>query len=331
MRIRLGHALVIGAVVPLGACWLSSGLDVLLEAQDASMPDGSTSDVQAGDGPAADGRADAAPGDGATGDASADAPAPVDGAMDGPPDAPIDAGCFTDAYATSVLFDKPLAYYRLDEQPNATMAADSSGHGNTGTYKSVTLGVPGAIVTDPSDTAADFDGTTSIVTVGTQLSFQGTMPFSVEAWIYPKTTDGEYRGILSSESTSLNPRYGYLLYVEMADMYNGFERWGGAASNPIKLTGMVTKDAWFHIVGTFDPNAPQSHYMNYYVNGVDVLFDKNTPVSIGQADTFVIGALNGGSMANPSFFLGSIDEVAVYDHALDPACVVEHYKLGTGQ
>lgn len=313
------------AAASLAACWLTSSLDELVGG-DAGAPDASSV--------SSDSAADSATGppDGEAIESGAvDAPADVAATNDAPAEAPtpIDAGCLTDAYVTSVLSDHPVAYYRLDEAAPATTAADSSGHGNTGTYANVTLGLTGAVKTDPADTAAGFNGSSSLVTVGTQLSFIHTAPFSVEAWIYPTLLNGEYRGVLSSESTSTSPRYGYLIYLDSPDasVLSGFERWGGASSNPTAALGTITTGAWFHLVGTFD--SVQSPAMVYYVNGAVLASEAHPSVDIPQTDTFVIGALNGGA-GTPSTFQGSIDEVAVYDHALDPKCVQAHYKLGTG-
>jgi hypothetical protein len=310
--IRSGFACRLLAFVPLASCWLTSSFDGLVV--DAGTRDG-------GDGSA--GLPDSGPDSGGSG--PSDAPSEA---------LPLDAACVADAYVTLVRSDHPLAYYRLDEQAPATVAFDSSGNGNAGMYSDVTLGVPGAIKTDPTDTAAGFNGMTSVVTVGAQLSFVGTLPFTVEAWIYPTMLDSEYRGVLSSESTTDAPRYGYLLYVAAPDasVRSGFERWGGSASNPTVWSGTITTDAWFHVVGTFDPNAVSPlPKMRYYVNGTPVaLYDKML-VDITQPSTFVIGALNGDNANIPSTFKGSIDEVAVYDHALDAGCVMAHYTLGTGQ
>src|SRR5262249_31142340 len=59
---------------------------------------------------------------------------------------PLPAG-----YATAVLADNPLSYWRLGEANGSTAAHDYVG-GNDGVYHTVTLGLPGYSVIDP-DTA----------------------------------------------------------------------------------------------------------------------------------------------------------------------------------
>ena len=42
-------------------------------------------------------------------------------------------------YPTTILADKPSAYYRFEELPGSTTAADSSGNGVTATTNTTTL------------------------------------------------------------------------------------------------------------------------------------------------------------------------------------------------
>ena len=66
-------------------------------------------------------------------------------------------------WASAVLADNPVSYWRLDES-SGTNAADSKGS-NTGTYTNgPTLNQPGALAGD-ADTAVSFDGSDDYVTV----------------------------------------------------------------------------------------------------------------------------------------------------------------------
>ena len=68
-------------------------------------------------------------------------------------------------YASEVLADTPLAYYRLGEASGTTLV-DSSGNARDGTYAgSPTLGAASLLVSDPSNTAVSFDGVNDIATV----------------------------------------------------------------------------------------------------------------------------------------------------------------------
>ncbi len=246
----------------------------------------------------------------------------VDARSDAPSQS--DAGCLANDYVSSVLADQPLAYWRLDDDAGST-AASATGHYD-GTYRNgVTLGASGVL---SGDTAATFDGDGGYVDVGDNLAFLDELPFTVEAWIRPTRIDGAYRGVLSNESPSIAQRFGYLLYVERqpdGGVLSGFERWNGGASNPTVVVNDVQEAAWTHLVGTFDATGGEF----FYVNGSQVSADLGQPIKIGTTGTFVIGALN--SAATPTFFAGTIDEVAVYDHALSPRCVQAHYDLALGR
>ena len=50
-----------------------------------------------------------------------------------------------------------------------------------------------------------------------------------------------------------------------------------------------------------------------------------------HAARLLVGVAQRGSGAYQSFFQGTIDEVAIYDKALPPARILEHYQIGTSQ
>lgn len=84
-------------------------------------------------------------------------------------------------YASTVLADSPVAYWRLSDVSGAT-AVDASGNGNDSTYlNGVTLGSPGGIF-GSSDTSVTLDGVNDRVNrapVTTQTS-----NVTLEAWVY---------------------------------------------------------------------------------------------------------------------------------------------------
>jgi hypothetical protein len=98
-------------------------------------------------------------------------------------------------YASTVLADHPLGYWRLGES-SGTTAFDSSGNGHNGTYVGgVTLGVPGLIGNGDPDTAASFSGS-GHVDLGTLNLNLSTV--TLEAWINPTSYASSYRRLVSS-------------------------------------------------------------------------------------------------------------------------------------
>jgi Concanavalin A-like lectin/glucanases superfamily len=316
VRRRLALACVALGGGLLAACWLTSSFDGLT----APVDDGG---VTGADGtPSVD-----APGGGDSNASDGGAEGSVDGQADvAVTDAlaeafPSDAGCLADSYAASVVADKPVAYWHLGEPAGATVAKDATGHYD-GTYQpGVTAGVPGVF---PGDTAALFDGLTGMILVGPNPAFNGKTPFTVEAWVFPNKIDGSFRGILSNESSTAANRSGFLLYAHLGATNDfGFERWANQMSNPTAFH-TAALGAWSHVAGTFDGTT-----LDLFVNGAKVDEDVVSIVSIPGTYTFAIGALLSGTQS--SAFAGKIDEVAAYDHPVDPRCLLAHYHLGLGQ
>jgi hypothetical protein len=225
-------------------------------------------------------------------------------------------------YVLAVLADDPVAYWRLGES-GGTSAADESGHGNDATYVGgVTLGVPGAIAGDP-DTAAGFDGSSAFVDAGDRFVFGGTQPFSLEAWVSPASV-GSYTGVAGrNDATAGPPSEGYLLFVGPNDGALGFQRIDASNLTTVSTTGTPAAGTWAHVVATFD-GVDMSVYFNGELQGTQT----GSFTIAGAMSDFVVGAEAGGT---GNFFSGSIDEPAVYDHALTADRVKAHYLVGRGQ
>jgi hypothetical protein len=230
-----------------------------------------------------------------------------------------DVGVTATGYAAQVLEDDPVAYWRFDET-SGTTAADSSGHGNDATYQGgVTLGVPGAIAGDP-DTAASFDGISGFVTAGDRFSFVGQAPFSIEAWVTAEA-GATYAGVASrNDDVGGPPSEGYILFVAPTDGTFGFQRLDGSnVSTAVSMAGVSASSAT-HVVGTFD-----GLELVVYIDGEPQgMQTASFPIAGALAD-FVVGAEAGGSA---NYFAGTLDEVAVYDHALSADRVGKHYLAG---
>ena len=232
-----------------------------------------------------------------------------------------EAGSAARGYAAQVLVDAPVAYWRFDEV-SGTTARDSSGHGNDATYQGgVQLGVPGAIAGD-ADTAASFDGVTGFVTAGNLFEFPAQAPFSIEAWVstQPAST---YAGVASrNDAVGGPPSEGYILFVAPTSGHMGFQRLDGASVSTAVSSAGVSAAAPTHVVGTFD-----GLELVVYADGEAQGTQTASFAIAGAVSAFVVGAEAGGS---GNYFAGTLDEVAVYDHALTADRVRAHYLEGRG-
>jgi lysophospholipase L1-like esterase len=217
-------------------------------------------------------------------------------------------------YGGVVCSDQPVAYYPLNETIGTVAHDYFSGY--DGSYVgNPTLGVPGA--TPDTGTAVRFNGSSQYVDAGNPSGLNFTGPITLEAWVNSETTpaDGLFHQIIAHsydgvDETSLgvDGGYGY-----GAGSYNGTSYTANAPVPPADLTN------WVYLVGTYDGAG-----WNLYRNGV-LLASQAGPLGALIVNAgWVIGAeFNEGR-----HFQGSIDEVAIYNHALSPSRILTHYQTG---
>jgi hypothetical protein len=213
-------------------------------------------------------------------------------------------------YFAAVMSDSPVAYWRLDETVGPTIK-DQTGKFPGTIRGAVTLGVAGAL---SDDTAASFDGTTAFVDFGDVLDFPGGKPFSVEAWINPSYVDAGIQDVLSKigYSTAFD---GYsMAFNEQFHFYMCTNEQAPCLS---ALTSPPQASRFTHVVSTFDGSTARIFFDGALANAQS-LPGKNL---IDNPYTFLIGSEQG-----TGFFSGTIDEVAVYDHALTIDRIQAHFE-----
>src|SRR5579863_8564234 len=220
-------------------------------------------------------------------------------------------------YAAAVLADAPVAYWRLDD--TGLVAKDSAGS-DDGTFSGgCTLGAAGALAAD-SDTAVTFDGTSCVVELGDGLNFAGTAPYTLELWVNtPSNTKYEHFFTRETRTTpgDASPVDGYaVLQNAQGDTYS--ERAISGSSEATAST-TITPAVWDYIVVTYDGNAAVM-----YIDATLAGSHRDTRSLATFTTNGMIGARPGGG-----YTLGTIDEVAVYDHVLADDRIALHYQLAT--
>ncbi|HUT34794.1 MAG TPA: LamG-like jellyroll fold domain-containing protein [Planctomycetota bacterium] len=222
-------------------------------------------------------------------------------------------------YSARVLSASPHIYLRLDEDPGVTRALDFAVQDGIqpGTYSnSPTLGVAGipGTVADP-DTAARFNGTNQSVLI---LDAPDPTAYTLEAWAMLESTANQSL-IVRTDGAGPAANWSHQLRVNSGT----FEHYlhDGAVRSVLGTT-VVQPGVWYYVVGT----ATNGGQMNLYVNGQS----EGTPVSIGNlwtgGDRWMLGSNSGQSMG---YFLGTLDEVAIYSSVLSQSEIAEHYRLGS--
>ena len=244
-------------------------------------------------------------------------------AVAGPAESPstLDAETLADAparapepYSDAILGDRPVAYWRLNDEKEATSAVDSSGYENHGTYENLPeLGMP-PLVPD-GRASAGFDATNQRVRIPDTPSLSPTAGVTVEGWVRAKAlpVPGGYRTVVANNGSFRlriadrlgEPRAHFS--VRIAGVWHG-----ATAAIPFKA------DTTYHLVGTYDGSS-----VRIYQNGVMV----GAQAASGEIEDSAY-ALQISTSSNDSWG-GRIDDAAVYDHALGTDAVVAHHGLGS--
>ena len=190
--------------------------------------------------------------------------------------------------------DSTVATYKLNGD-----AGDDSGNGHNGTASNVTYAA------GKFDEAAVFNGSN----INTNLSLNNLTDYTISLWLNP--TGGAFFGgtINSSAKNGFYFQYSsnVLYWVEVN---------ASATVSNLTITGAVNTGSWNHIV--FVRNGGTNYI---YVNN-------GTPVSVSNgsythATDFILG--KAGDFAT-SPIIGSIDQVRIFDRALDSGEVAQLYN-----
>jgi hypothetical protein len=237
----------------------------------------------------------------------------------------------TSPLSGSIIADNPIAWFRLDEGDdgsgnNGRVANDYWG-GHAGIYTNVVLNQPGYAPAVDSDKAAQFgifNPSDSVVRDINGIDFSapsGPANFSVEAWangggqlngagIVAKGTGG------GGEQFNLDVNAGFFRFF-IRDS-------AGNVAGPVQSTVLATDNVWHHVVGVADG---VNNKLTLYVDGVpsastflpaNGVKSSTSPITIGGRSSAV-------GTGNDLQFVGVIDEVAIYNHALTADQVANHY------
>ncbi|WP_341716637.1 LamG-like jellyroll fold domain-containing protein [Micromonospora sp. FIMYZ51] len=196
-----------------------------------------------------------------------------------------------------------VAAYGMNEGAG-TGVADSSGQHNTGTAAGTTWATNGRY-----GKALSFNGTSSRVTVADAPSLRLSRTLTMSAWVRPSTVTS-WRTVVGKGLTQ-GQGASYMLYAANGTAPSGWLESGGQSYQVNGSTPLPT-NAWSHLAVTYDGSTAR-----LYVNGTRV------------AQTSLTGALDvdggavtiGGNEVWGEYFSGLIDEVRIYNRALDAASI----------
>lgn len=248
-------------------------------------------------------------------------------------------------YASTVLGDHPVAYYRMEDPANSPTVADSSTNDFTG-YVSYFTQADGVTVY-PQLMQPGIDSNSVLFATSTGGG-QGNIDIPVNSTINPTLANGQTGAPFTAEfwvqatSDALNN-----FEVPMDDSsdfsqpapYNNSAGWnfyqtqgpgstwsysirptpGYVGSGPKVVIGM-----WTHLVLSYDgTNA------DFYVNGTLAFTEAIADfLANNGAEDLIIGE---GPATGFAPFDGYVDEVAIYNYPLNSTQVAAHYAVGTNE
>ncbi len=157
------------------------------------------------------------------------------------------------------------------------------------------------------------------IELGDVVDLRATTAVTTSAWVRPTGLDGSSPlGIVSKRvDVAVGTEYDLFLYtLDQAAIDIGDERFAGATT--------FVNGTWRQLTAVFDGSAPMAERLKVYVDGV---LDVDVPVNAATIPTgtspFYVGCL---PLSGPAqFFIGDLDEVAVWTRALSPQEVAAWY------
>ncbi len=214
----------------------------------------------------------------------------------------------TSALETAVNADGLVAYWAFNEASGAT-ARDASGNGHDGTL----LGSPKRTA-GRFGGAITFDGIDDKVVVPYHRALNPET-FSICFWVNVAPSSTGYRAPVSCRNYENGGTSGYNFYVHPDNVW---QLWIGTGEqwNWVSSPEEVGFGQWEHITGVYTDG-----FWNLYVNGElsTRAYESTLRLNVNTMQEFLIGA-GANEMATHNFyFKGMIDEVRVYNRALDTA------------
>ena len=226
------------------------------------------------------------------------------------------SGMLATGYQATILADNPLAYHRLDELLG-TIADDFSGNAYAGTlHGGVTLNATG-LLHSGGDPAMSFDGSSGYISLPTSFVPTGAHAWSLECWA--KVSSFGSSGTISAmvamgtnstqESGQLKTWNNSGTTVFLFDTYNAHIN-----------SGAVTTGTIYHVVGTYDGTN-----VRLYINGSLVA----GPTAIAVNIIAAYASIGADGTSPGEFYNGTLDEVAIYNYALNATQISNHYTVGS--
>jgi hypothetical protein len=225
---------------------------------------------------------------------------------------PASANPYTDA----VLADNPLAYWQLGDA-GPTTVADLTGNGHTGTASAgVSFGQTSLLPGDTSDDSVTLSSTQRVIVPGFEKFGVGATGYSVEFWVVLNGPPSAYNNLVGDGEAPAD--YYLMAYVTSSRRIRAHAQGAG----PIHLdgVGVLTVGTAHHVVTSWDQ---ASGMASIYIDGE---LDNSGLIGSGAPIDTDNPIFLGFDNREPGVGI-TLDEVAIYDYALSPERVADHFAL----
>ncbi len=214
---------------------------------------------------------------------------------------------FSEIPHQGVSNDSSLVGYWNMNEGSGTLVQDLSGKGNNGT-------VNGAIwIAGKYGNALSFDGTKpDYVKVNNSISLQVTGDLTLSCWVYFNT--------LATKQALIFKSWGGEYELSMYGA-NGKLEFDHAATSVYSPSSSVQSKVWLHIIAVRNITAMN---VTFYINGLQV----GTPQAFTKLPTTSSNALYLGQENGYNSLNGTIDDVRIYNRALNASEITTLYAMG---
>lgn len=260
-----------------------------------------------------------------------------------------------DPYAATILDDKPVGYWRLNERSHDEQVIDQSGHNHHGQlFGRPSLGEQGAIHGSPECSMSFVPQAHIEIPHSPDFSIQTSgKGLTVEVWMRPNALHFQGEGDKKyihwlGKGESKKMEWGFRFHsgdhLTRPNRISAYA-WnpqGGAGAGAFCSGGVVKQGMWLHLVACYE------HYVDpcvrktgvqLFVNGKFVQGPPSSGTLYFNEGSWSVVPLSGNaplrfatrSATDNSFLTGGIDEVAIYPYVLTHEQIEHHYDVGMGR
>lgn len=215
-----------------------------------------------------------------------------------------------------------IGHWHLNESTGSTVS-DDSGNGNDGTATNMENG---DWVTGKLNNGLVFGGTDEWVDLGAIADFERTDSFSLEFWF--NTTTSSAQMILSKQLNAGTYR-GWNVFIESGLITAALISDNASSNRLQKKTNSTFNDgSWHHCVVTYDGSSTLAGLLIYMDGSLAASTNvtDNLSATISHATNAQISGRAGANVV----FVGTVDEVVIYNFTLTSGNVTSRYNSGTG-